>query len=104
MVELPMAAWLEADTVRVEVPPALPSDVGLRVAVTPAGRPLTVKATVPENPSPVLTETEMLPLVPKGKMIEGEPEGPPSKKLGCGLVTAVVHPQLVGLTVLQAMG
>ena len=39
-------------------------DVGLKVPVTPVGRPLTVKATAESNPSATVEVTVELPLLP----------------------------------------
>ena len=39
-------------------------DVGLKLAVTPAGRPLTLRATVPVNPPPGVTVTTLVAVPP----------------------------------------
>ena len=46
-----MPAGVEADVLTVNVERSAPTmDVGLKLAVAPAGRPLTDQATVPANP------------------------------------------------------
>jgi hypothetical protein len=59
--ELPTVAVSNTDSVSV-VPVAL--DVGLKVGVTPLGRPLTLKATLPVNPPLGATAMAMVPVEP----------------------------------------
>jgi hypothetical protein len=54
-------AVLDAVKVRVLVPVV---EVGLKVAVTPAGKPLALRATLPVNPPIDVTVTVLLPLPP----------------------------------------
>lgn len=58
---VPVAAVLEAVKVRLLVPAV---DTGLKLTVTPAGRPLALRATLPENPPKGVTLTVLLALPP----------------------------------------
>jgi len=60
-VDDPVVAVLEALSVSVV---AAPLDVGLKVAVTPAGRPLALNATLPAKPPAGVTEMVLVPLDP----------------------------------------
>jgi len=57
----PAAALVDAVSVRTLVP-AVP--VGLKDAVTPAGRPLAARFTAPVNPLRSITVTVLVPLLP----------------------------------------
>ena len=55
-VKLPVGVVVLVTTVIVDDPDAV-TDAGLKLAVAPAGRPLTLKVTVPLKPPDGLTET-----------------------------------------------
>jgi hypothetical protein len=59
----PRAAVLDA--VRVNVVPAPVDDSGAKAAVTPAGKPLAVKATLPVNPPVRVIATALVPIAPR---------------------------------------
>src|SRR5262249_28309781 len=58
----PVVAVLDALSVRVV---ALPLDAGLKLAVTPAGNPLALNATLPPNPPLGVTVMVLVPLDPR---------------------------------------
>ena len=62
MVELPVAAVLLAVSVRVLVPVLV--GLGLKLAVTPLGRPAAVRVTLPLNPLAGVTTMELVLLLP----------------------------------------
>src|SRR5262245_55877900 len=59
----PVAAVVEAARVRVVLVPVV--EVGLKLAVTPLGRPLALKATLPVNPFKRVTVMVLVPLAPR---------------------------------------
>ena len=85
IVEAPAAAVLDAESVRVELAPV--ADAGLKLAVTPLGNPLAVKATAPLKPPDRVMAIDTLPLEPLAT--ESVPGDAPSEK---SCVTAVVVP------------
>jgi len=60
-VAAPVAAVAEAVKVRVLVPVV---DVGLKLAVTPLGKPLALRATLPVKPLPGVTVTVLVAVPP----------------------------------------
>src|SRR6266404_3247515 len=73
-VRVPVVALLFTVTVKVELPdPA--TEVGLKVAVTRAGNPLTLRLTVPVNPLTAPIVTVYLPVAPRATVrLAGETE------------------------------
>ncbi len=92
IVDAPVVAVLDADSVRVELVPV--ADAGLKLAVTPLGNPLAVKATAPVKPPDRVMAIDTLPLDPRAT--ESVPGDAPRVK---SCVTAVV---VAGTAVLAA--
>lgn len=83
IVDAPAAAVLDADNVRVELVPV--ADAGLKLAVTPLGNPLAVRATAPVKPPERVMAIDTVPLEPRAT--ESVP-GDGAREKSC--VTAVV--------------
>lgn len=62
-VAAPVTAVLDAANVRVELVPV--ADAGLKLAVTPLGNPLAVRATAPVNPPDRVMAIDAVPLAPR---------------------------------------
>jgi hypothetical protein len=82
-VAAPVAAVLDAVSVRVELAPV--ADAGLKLAVTPLGNPLAVKATAPVKPPERVMAIDEVPFEPRAT--ESVP-GDAAMEKSC--VTAVV--------------
>ena len=84
-VAAPAAAVLDAVSVSVEVVPV--ADAGLKLAVTPLGNPLAVKATAPVKPPERVMAIDTVPLEPRAT---ANVPGDAAMEKSC--VTAVVVP------------
>jgi hypothetical protein len=85
IVAAPLAAALDAVSVRVELAPV--ADAGLKLAVTPLGNPLAVKATAPVKPPERVIPIDTVPFEPRGtESVLGDA----AREKSC--VTAVVVP------------
>jgi hypothetical protein len=69
MVEVPNGVEVEVAIVSVELPEPL-IDAGLKLAVAPAGKPLTLRFTLSANPLEELTVMVEVPVLPRPTLIE----------------------------------
>jgi len=99
-VTVPTAAELSTFKVRIDVPGAM-TEGGLRPAVMPPGRPLTVKSTVPLKPFREPTEIVLLPLLPCATVrLVGEAD---SEKFGAAVTVSVMLVVWVRLPLVPVM-